>query len=330
MPLMVFVDNQNITDPRLNLALEEFLLRHVSVDESILLFYVNEPAVIVGRNQNTIEEIDPDYVNAQDIHVVRRLSGGGAVYHDLGNLNFSFITPDKKYLTDFKRFTLPVVQVLGELGVAAELRGKSDIFAAGKKISGNAQYSTAGRMLSHGTLLFDSDLERLLKALNPRQLQIESKAVQSVRSRVTNIRELLAKPLTMAEFKEALLLGLFDRQPPPAYDLSPADWETIRQIAADRYHQWDWNYGRSPKFSVQKAIAFPDGQLEMCISVRRGRIETIKFSGDLAGRQDVVELAKRMAGTAYNRQAIATTLAEMEQALYLGMLGRDELLDLLY
>jgi len=330
MPLMVFVDNQDITDPCLNLALEEYLLRHVALDEPILLLYVNEPAVIVGRNQNTAEEIDPDYVQAQGIHVVRRLSGGGTVYHDLGNLNFSFITSNKKHLTDFKKFTGPVIRVLGELGVAAELRGKSDIFAAGKKISGNAQYSTAGRMFSHGTLLFDSDLETLLKALNPRQVQIESKAVQSVRSRVTNIRQLLAEPLTMAEFKEALLLGLFDNHPPSSYDLSPAEWEKIHQIAADRYHQWDWNYGRSPKFSVQKSKRLPAGNLQMRITVKRGRIETLEVTGDFTGRREVVELTKHLPGTAYNRQAIATKLTEMDQALYLGVLGRDELLMLLY
>jgi lipoate-protein ligase A len=330
MPFMVFVDNQNITDPRLNLALEEYLLRHVTLDEPILLLYVNEPAVIIGRNQNTAEEIDPDYVHAQGIHVVRRLSGGGAVYHDLGNLNFSFITPDKKHLTDFKKFTGPVIRVLGELGVAAELRGKSDLFAAGKKISGNAQYSTAGRMFSHGTLLFDSDLETLLKALNPWQVQIESKAIQSVRSRVTNIRELLDKPLTMAEFKEALLLGLFDHQPPPTYDLSPADWEKIHQIAVDRYQQWDWNYGRSPKFSVHKSARFPAGQLEMRIIVKRGRIETIEVGGDFAGRQEVIEMTKLLVGAAYNRQALVAALTEIDQKPDVSVLSQDELLDLLY
>ena len=327
---MYFVDNQNITDPRLNLALEEYLLRHGQLIEPLLLLYVNEPAVIVGRNQNTAEEIDPDYVEAQGIQVVRRLSGGGAVYHDLGNLNFCFITPGKKHLHDFKRFTEPIIRVLGQLGVEAELRGKSDIFAAGKKISGNAQYSTAGRMFSHGTLLFDSDLEALLKALNPRQVQIESKAVQSVRSRVTNIRELLAEPMSMAEFRAALLQGLFDGGPAPIYELSPVAWEKIGQMAAERYHQWEWNYGRSPRFSVRKSVGVQGGQLEARIDVHRGRIERIDLSGDLVSQGEVGELAQRLVGTAYTRPALAATLAEMGRAPLFGSLSQDELLEFLY
>jgi lipoate-protein ligase A len=327
---MVYVDNQNITDPRLNLALEEYLLRHAPLAEPVLLLYLNEPAVIVGRNQNTAEEIDPDYVAAQGIHVVRRLSGGGAVYHDLGNLNFSFITPDKKYLLDFKRFTEPVIRVLSQLGVAAEFRGKSDIFAAGKKISGNAQYSTAGRMFSHGTLLFDSDLEVLLKALNPRQVRIESRAVQSVRSQVVNIRELLAEPMTMAEFKGAMLAGLFDGRPAPTYALSPGDWAKVEQIAAERYRLWDWNYGRSPKFSVQKSMHLAGGRLEAHIDVQRGRIEAIEIGGDFARRAAVAEVVQGLIGTAYSRQAIVAALAGSWQAGPAGDLNQDTLLELIY
>lgn len=327
---MVYVDNQNITDPRLNLALEEYLLRHVQLAEPILLLYINEPSVIVGRNQNTAEEIDPDYVEDQGIHVVRRLSGGGAVYHDLGNLNFSFITPDQKHLRDFRQFIGPVIRVLGQLGVAAEFRGKSDIFAGGKKISGNAQYSTAGRMYSHGTLLFDSDLEALLKALNPRQVRIESKAVQSVRSRVINICELLPEPMTMTEFKVALLRGLFEGQPAPTYDLVPSERDRIRQIAADRYHTWEWNYGRSPRFSVQKSVSFPAGRLEARIEVRRGRIEAMEIGGDLAESEEATDLAQWLAGTAYDRPALAAAVAKMNRAIFFGTLSQGDLLELLY
>lgn len=326
---MLFVDNQDITDPRLNLALEEHLLRHLEVAEPILLFYVNEPSVIVGRNQNTAEEIDPDYVKAHGIHVVRRLSGGGAVYHDLGNLNFSFITPNKKYLHDFSRFTEPVIEVLAGLGVKAELKGKSDIFAAGKKISGNAQYAAAGRMFSHGTLLFDSDLEELLKALNPRQVQIESKAVQSVRNYVVNIRELLPEPMSLNDLKQALLGGIFGDEL-PTYDLAPSDWEMIEQISAERYRQWEWNFGRSPKFNVQKTGRFPAGKLDARIEVQRGRIEAIKIYGDFAGKREVAELEERLVGTAYDRETLEQTLADIDLAPYFGVLSQDELLGLLY
>lgn len=202
---MLFVDNQETTDSRLNLAIEEHLLRNVQLVEPLLLFYINAPSVIIGRNQNSVEEIDPDFVRENKVHVVRRLSGGGAVYHDLGNLNFSFITHGKQDLHNFDKFTQPVVNVLQSLGVKASLQGKSDIVVDGKKISGNAQYAAAGRMFSHGTILFDTSLENMLRAINPRQIKIESKAVQSVRSFVTNIREHLSEDMRIDELRQALL-----------------------------------------------------------------------------------------------------------------------------
>jgi lipoate-protein ligase A len=326
---MLFVDNEGIADPRLNLAIEEHLLRNLDVAEPILLFYINEPSVIIGRNQNTIEETDPEYIKAKGIHVVRRLSGGGAVYHDLGNLNFSFITQGKQDLHNFAKFTGPVIQVLRGLGVTAELKGKSDIFAAGKKISGNAQYSTAGRMFSHGTLLFDTDLEEMLKALNPRQVPIESKAVQSVRSSVTNIRELLAEEMTIQDLKQALLAGIFDGRDVPFYPLAPADWEQIHQYSADRYRRWDWNYGHSPKFKVQQSERFPEGKIDVWIEVKRGRIQAVKIKRDFTAERDLTELEERLIGVRYHGDALAEALEEIDLRPYFGQLDRSELLSLL-
>ncbi len=326
---MLFIDNEGVTDPRLNLAIEEHLLRNVQVEDALLLFYINEPAVIVGRNQNILEEIDPDYIKAKNIHVLRRLSGGGAVYHDLGNLNFSIITPGKEDLHNFAKFTDPVIKTLRELGLDAELRGKSDIFAAGKKISGNAQYAAAGRMFSHGTLLFDSDLEALSKALNPRQVQIESKAVQSVRNLVTNIRELLAEDMTIEALKQAILLGIFGAGQIPTNSLSPADWNKIRQISADRYRQWDWNYGRSPKFHVQNSHRFPIGTIDLGIDVKGGRIQAVKIDGDFAGRRRVIELEEKLVGLRYDREALAEALGAIDLGLYFGPLDQSAFFDLL-
>ncbi|MCI0393453.1 MAG: lipoate--protein ligase [Chloroflexi bacterium] len=327
---MLFVDNGNITDPRLNLAIEEHLLRNVQAEEPILLFYVNEPAVIIGRNQNTLQEIDPDYITANDIHVVRRLSGGGAVYHDLGNLNFSFVTPGREHLHNFARFTEPVVAVLRRLGVEAELQGKSDIFAGGKKISGNAQYATAGRMFSHGTLLFDTDLEHMLKALNPRQAHIESKAVQSVRNFVANIRELLAEAMDIHQLKQALLAGVFGPGEIPTYDLAETDWQEIRRLSAERYAQWEWNYGRSPRFNVQKSEAFPAGKIEARIDVAGGRVQGIKFYGNFSGRRDVAELEALLVGVPYDREALAAALEGLDVGAYFGDLPPAALLNLLF
>ncbi|MCP4429032.1 MAG: lipoate--protein ligase [Chloroflexi bacterium] len=327
---MLFVDNQNNTDPRVNLAIEEHLLRNARVNEPILLFYVNEPSAIIGRNQNTLEEIDPDYVEANNIHVVRRLSGGGAVYHDFGNLNFSFITNGKEDLHNFAKFTDPVIRVLNELGVPAQLQGRSDIFVAGKKVSGNAQYLTRNRMFSHGTLLFDSNLEELLKAINPRQVVIESQAVQSIRSFVTNIRDHLPEPMDIQQLKEAILRGVFGGGEIPAYELSDKDWVQIERYRIERYDNWDWNIGRSPKFTVQKSGRFPSGKVDARIDVEKGRIQGVKIFGDFMGRREAAELEAQLVGLRYERGVLATAVQPIDIAAYLGDLQQSEFLDLLY
>lgn len=327
---MLFVDNNAVTDPRLNLAFEEYLLREVSVDEPLLLFYVNEPSVIIGRNQNTIEEIDPDYIAANRIHVVRRLSGGGAVYHDLGNLNFSFVTNGKDDLHNFAKFTEPVVRVLRSLGVPAELHGRSDILAEGRKISGNAQYATAHRMFSHGTLLFDTDLGAMLRAINPRRTEIESKAVQSIRSVVANIREMLPNDMTIEDLRDALLRGIFGPGPIPTYDLTGADWLGIEGIAETRYMLWSWNYGRSPQFNVQKSARFAAGKVDARIDVDEGRIRAIRLFGDFSGRRDVSELEAHLVGVPYERERLAAALEGIDMGAYFGQMDSAALIDLLY
>jgi len=327
---MLFVDNQNITDPRRNLALEEFLLRQAATAEPILLFYINQPSVIIGRNQNTLEEIDPDYVKENSIHVVRRLSGGGAVYHDLGNLNFSFITQGKGDLHDFAKFTAPVIRVLRQLGVPAELRGKSDIAANGKKVSGNAQYASGSRMFSHGTILFDANIERMLRALNPQRRQIESKAVQSLRSFVANIRELLPEPMDIHQLRRAILRGLFGTDDPPRYKLSEADWQQVAQLVAQRYGDWEWNVGRSPRFNVRKCEQTPAGVVDVRIDVDKGLVQGVKFYGSFSGPRNVAELERRLTGMRYDRDALAAVLAETDVRLYFDGLTAAELIELLY
>ena len=199
---MRFIDNLGITDPTLNLALEEYVLRHKPVDDDCLLFYINAPSIIIGRNQNTVEEINAPVVDARGITVVRRISGGGAVYHDLGNLNFSFITPfEHGRFNRYDHFTKPVLATLHALGVPAELGGRNDILAEGRKISGNAQFATATRMFSHGTLLFDSNLDDVTEALRPKPGKVESKGVKSIRSRVANISEFVRDPITVGELR---------------------------------------------------------------------------------------------------------------------------------
>jgi lipoate-protein ligase A len=329
---MRFIDNRGVTDPRINLALEEYVLRHVEQDDTFLLFYINEPSIIIGRNQNTLEEINHEYVRDHGIHVVRRISGGGAVYHDLGNLNFSIIAPySPERFNRYDEFTRPVVEVLRTLGVPAELSGRNDIVAGGRKISGNAQFSTGKRMFSHGTVLFDSKLDDVVAALNVKMGKIESKGLKSVRSRVANISEFLARPLEIAEFRGLILERIFgSRSEIPTLELSDADWEAVRDLSARKYATWEWNYGQSPEFNVQKTRRFPAGEIDLRIDVQQGRISSLRIFGDFMGSADVAALEAILRGVRYEPEELAGALRDVAIEEYFGPVAREEFLELLY
>ncbi|WLD95338.1 lipoate--protein ligase [Alkalihalobacillus sp. AL-G] len=330
---MLFIDNVNITDPRINLAIEEYALKHLDINETYLLFYINEPSIIIGKNQNTVEEINSPYVKENDIHVVRRLSGGGAVYHDLGNLNFSFITRDDgNSFHDFKKFTEPVIKALNKLGVPAELSGRNDILVEGKKISGNAQFSTKGRMFSHGTLMFDSQIENVVSALNVSMDKIKSKGIKSIRSRVTNIREHLHSDMTIKEFKRTLLHYLFEENEDiPQYRLTEEDWKNIRNISEERYQNWVWNYGKSPKFNVHHSHRFEGaGQLDVRLDVVQNTIQHCKIYGDFFGVGDVEDIENRLIGVRFDREEIEQAIEGMDIHHYLGKITKDQFLELIH
>lgn len=330
---MKLIDNRGIHDPTLNLALEEYSVRNLPTEESYVLFYVNEPSIIIGKNQNTLEEINHEYVRREGIHVVRRISGGGTVYHDHGNLNFSFIQRYKHgSVLNFKEFTDPIVRILRELGVPAEMTGRNDIVADGRKISGNAQFFTANRMFSHGTLLFDSELERVVEALNVKMSKIESKGLKSIRSRVANIREFLDDPsLDLESFLRRITEGLFAGQESiEVHEFDEAAWRDIHELASTKYRQWDWNFGSSPAFNVQKVHRFPVGELDARIQVEKGVIESIKIFGDFFGQHDVAELERRLVGVRFDRDALERALEECDPAHFFGGLTRDEFVDFLY
>ena len=300
---MRFIDNRGITDARVNLALEEYVFRHKPVDDDCLLFYVNAPAIIIGRNQNTIEEIDADVVAARGIHVVRRVSGGGAVYHDLGNLNFSFMTPDVHgRFNRYDRFLQPVLETLRALGVPAELGGRNDILVAGRKISGNAQFATPSRMFSHGTLLLDSNLDDVTAALRPKPGKVESKGVKSIRSRVANISEFLTMPL---------------------------DWAGVQKLVEDRYGNWSWNYGENPPSNVQRARRFPAGEIDVRLDVQENRIAAARIFGDFMGREDVSALERRLVGLPYDRAAIIAALEGADMTAWFGDVTAADVLELI-
>lgn len=330
---MLFVDNGNITDAHYNLALEEYVLRHRMAEEDLLLFYVNEPAIIIGRNQNTIEEIDPDVVAERGISVVRRVSGGGAVYHDLGNLNFSFMTRDVSgRFNRYDKFNGPVVDVLRDLGVPAQIGGRNDILADGRKISGNAQFASGDRMFSHGTLLLDSDLDHITAALRPRPGKVESKGVKSIRSRVANISEFLSAPMGVADLRELILERIFgtrDRSQIPTLSLDAADLSAVRELLASKYGTWEWNFGENPPCNIQRARRFPAGEIDARLNVQQGRIAGIRIFGDFMGRIEVREIEERLSGLPFDRHAVTEALAAMEIPSYFGDIAREDVLNLL-
>ncbi|MBM7571473.1 lipoate--protein ligase [Aquibacillus albus] len=331
---MKFIDHEGITDPHINLAIEEYVLKNFGEEDTYLLFYINEPSIIIGKNQNTIEEINTNYVEDNGIHVVRRLSGGGAVYHDLGNLNFSFITKDDgDSFHNFAKFTQPVVEALKELGVPAELKGRNDLVADGRKISGNAQFTTRGRMFSHGTLMFDSEIEHVVSALNVKTEKIKSKGIKSIRSRVANISEFMDEKITMDAFKDHILKYIFnvdDINNVPQYKLTEQDWENIHQLSKERYQQWDWNYGKSPKFNIQHSHKFDAGLVDVRLDVDKGIIKNCKIYGDFFGVGDISVLEEKLKDVRYERQSIEDALNEIDVPHYLGKISKEDFIHLIY
>ena len=330
---MYFVDNKGITDPRINLAIEEFVLRNMDIEkDDFLLFYINQPSIIIGKNQNTIEEINTDYVEDNGIIVVRRLSGGGAVYHDLNNLNFSFLTKDDgNSFHNYKKFTQPVVDALKKLGIDAELSGRNDILAEGKKVSGNAQYATRGRMFSHGTLLFKTDVDAVASSLKVKKDKIESKGIKSVRSRVGNISDYLKEPMTIEEFRMEILNSIFGGEENiQYYELTEEDWKKIQEISEERYQRWEWNYGKSPRFNIQKTNRFPSGGIDIRMEVNKGIIEEIKIFGDFFGVGDVADIEKLLVGVKYDRTSIDDALKSIDTTHYFGAVSKEDFLKLIY
>lgn len=322
---LIFIDNEGITDPHINLAIEEYALRHLDPRYTYLLFYVNEPSIIIGRNQNTLEEINHRYVKERGIHVVRRLSGGGAVYHDDGNLNFSFITDHgQDRLNNFRLFTEPVARVLQTMGVDARLQGRNDIVVDGRKISGNAQYSTGKRMFSHGTLLLNSDLGEVAQALNPKPVKIQSKGHTSTRSRVANIAEYADKEVDVHAFRRRILEGIFSADEVPTYRLTPRDWQGVRRIMESRYGRWDWNVGAAPNFNYQQAKRFPFGEIDVRLDVSRGHIREAEIFGDFLRGTSTRPLTEALRGAPYDPEALMDRVALLDlEPIFPGLSDAD-------
>ena len=277
---MLLIDNQDITDPAINLALEEHCYRNLDTRHEYVLFYVNRPSIIIGNHQCPFQEIHMGLAAQRQIRAIRRISGGGAVYHDTGNLNFSFITEfGQKKLDYFKQLLQPILDTLNRLGVPAQLTGKNNLVVENKKISGNSQHANMRRMLSHGTLLVDADLDTLRQVLQSNLAIIQSRAIASIPSSVTNLADHLPRPIEMSALTAELISGVSKRFGAlEEYRLTTAEWDAVHRLAEDKYRAWEWTFGKSPEFSVAHKIQIGSKKVEAVIRVKNGIIKNIQFA----------------------------------------------------
>ena len=305
-------------NPFYNIALEAYAFRELRDEDELFILWINEPTIVIGKHQNAIEEINKAYTDEHGIHVVRRLSGGGAVYHDLNNLNYTIISnKTQEGAFDFKTFSQPVIETLADLGVTATFTGRNDLEIDGKKFCGNAQAYYKGRMMHHGCLLFDVDMTVLGNALQVSKDKIESKGVKSVRARVTNILDELPEKMTVEAFSEQLLNKIKEQYPDMTeYVLSEADLENIQNLADNQFATWDWTYGKSPDYTIKRSVRDPAGKLTSYVKVEKSVITGLKIYGDFFGIKDVSDIEEELIGLRYEYQDVLDKLRTVETTQY--------------
>ena len=297
---MKYIRNDSI-NPYFNIAFEEYCLENIELNEDYFIIWQNGPSIIVGSHQNVFQEINPYFINHYNIPVVRRISGGGTVYHDLGNINFTFIFKNNKEYINYVTHNEKIMEVLAKLGLKTTMSKRHDILYKSKKISGNAQRIHKNRVLHHGTLLFDADLEYLTQSLRSSMKSIQSKAIESVRSHVTNIKEELNQDMTASEFKEFIIKSISNDYQDEEIKLTDFDHNEIEKRVNDKFLSWQWNYGESPTFKFHNKTSASGNEWSVDIRVKDGLIEYCDlrknnkpFSHHLIGtRYDIVYLCEK-------------------------------------
>lgn len=315
---MKYIVNES-NNPAFNIALEAYAFKELLTEDEIFILWINEPAIIIGRHQNTIEEINKEYTDQHGIHVVRRLSGGGAVYHDLNNLNYTIISNKSgdEGAFDFKTFSAPVIETLADLGVKADFTGRNDLEIDGKKFCGNAQAYYKGRMMHHGCLLFDVDLSVLASALKVSKDKIESKGVKSVRARVTNIINELPEKITVTDFKDKLLEQMKKTHPDMTeYVLSEDELANIQASADQQFGTWDWTYGAAPDYTIERSVRYPAGKISTYANVENSVIKSLKIYGDFFGIKDVAAIEELLVEVRYEYQDVLEKLQTIDTTEY--------------
>ena len=329
MSTMLYLESPS-TDPYYNLALEQVLFDGPGQSRSCCMLWRNHNTIVVGKHQNTLQEVNMAYVQAHGVRVARRLSGGGAVYHDLGNVNFTFIAPHAGGGMDFSAFCRPVADALAALGVDARISGRNDMTIDGKKFSGNSQYVKRGRVMHHGTILYDSDLSVVGQALRVPEAKITSKGLSSVRSRVTNVRPYVKGALPTEEFLARLRQALRDRYPMEELALTREQRERTEELRETRYSTWAWNFGASPPCRIIKKRRVEGcGQLELHMDVEQGTLRRLHIYGDYFSLEEPEELAGLLLDCPLEEQALRRRLEGVEPGRYLRGMDADGLCRLL-
>jgi lipoate-protein ligase A len=316
-------------NPFYNLAFEEYVLCH-RTEGNYLMLWQNDNSIIIGQNQNAEAEINRSFVEAHGIRVARRTTGGGAVYHDLGNLNYSFISDagDAERLT-MEHFTRPIVEALKGLGLQAEASGRNDILVEGRKVSGTAQRLVKGRILHHGTLLFDSNPEMVSGALHVDSTKFQSKSSKSVRSRIGNIRDFLPKDMTLTEFWDYLKTALAGSGLQQE-SLTEQELAAVNELTRTKYDTWEWNFGRSPKYDLVNKRRFDGGSLEVGLHVEKGLIQSIGFYGDFLAVSSLEPLTEALVGCPFRQAEVSEVLDRFSLQELFGSITKDEILDTIF
>lgn len=310
-----------------NQATEEYFLKNF--DENFYMLYRNKAAIVIGKHQNALAEINLNKCEEQGVEIVRRLSGGGTVFHDEGNLNYCFINKGEKgELINFRKYSQPVLDVLQSLGVDAKFEGKSDLTISGMKFSGNASHIYRNKVMQHGTMLFSSDLSRLNSLLKVNPLKFRDRGVRSIRSRVTNISDHLSAPLSIDELQNKIV-GHVQNQFPgiKAYELTSSDYEAIQKLMEEKYLKWEWNFGYSPKYKFEKLISFDNGNiLEIELDIEKGRIAKAEILGNCVKKEKITELENKLINIPHHKESLMQVLSHLNMKDYFNQLKTEELI----
>jgi lipoate-protein ligase A len=313
-------------DPWFNLAAEEYLLKECT--EDVFMLWQSQPSVVVGKHQNTLAEINYNYVKGNNVKVARRLSGGGAVYHDEGNLNFTFILNGKEgRLVNFQRYMEPVLKILQSLSLDAYFEGRNNIMINNMKISGNAEHIYKQRVLHHGTLLFDTQLDSLEEALQVTSGRYRDKAVQSVRSTVANIKEYMEQDMDILQFRNIIFGNILESSSNTlVYELSPVDANRINKLAQDKYSKWEWIFGYSPRYVLSGIYRAGKREIQFTLSVESGIIRDIDFRGAYVNIKVASELSRIFRGMAHRENDLLVKAGMVSKLLLISEEEAKELI----